>query len=94
MKTIKKPHRSNNLVGFDCSDTLIEALEKGKIKGLVLRNPFKMGYLGVTTAVQYLRGEKVEKRIDTGVIIATPENMIRPEISELLFLDISEFLGE
>lgn len=46
------------------------------------------------TAVQYLRGEKVEKRIDTGVIIVTPENMIRPEISELLFLDISEFLGE
>ena len=74
------------LVGFDTSEKLVKALEKGEIKGLVLQNPFKMGYLGVKTAAAYLRGEKVEKRIDTGVTIATPENMNDPEIKKLLHL--------
>ncbi len=76
-------------VGFDSSTKLIEALEKGEIRGLVLQNPFKMGYLGVKTAYAYLNGEQVEKRIDTGVTIATPENMNDPEIRQLLFPDLS-----
>ena len=79
-------------VGFDSSEKLIEALEKGEIKGLVLQNPFKMGYLGVKTACAYLKGENVEKRIDTGVTIATPENMNDPEIRNLLSPDLSQYL--
>jgi len=39
-----------------------------------------MGYLGVATAVKHLRGEKVEKRIDTGVVLVTRENMEQQEI--------------
>jgi len=73
------------LVGFDASVSLAGALEKGEIKGLVLQDPMKIGYLGVITAAAYLRGEKVEKRIDTGAVVATPENMNDPEIRELLY---------
>ena len=80
-------------VGFDSSEKLIEALEKGEIQGLVLQNPFKMGYLGVKTAYAHLKGEQVEKYIDTGVTIATPENMNDPEIMQLLFPDLSS-IGE
>ncbi len=76
-------------VGFDSSEKLIEALGKGEISGLVIQNPFQMGYLGVKTAVAYIRGETVEKRIDTGVIIATPENMTVPEVAKLLRPDLS-----
>ena len=82
------------LVGFDASEKLTEALEKGEIKGLVLQNPIKIGYLGVKTAVTYLHGEKVEKRIDTGVVIATPENMHDPEIKNLLYLDFARYLDQ
>lgn len=78
------------LVGFDASVSLARALEKGEIKGLVLQDPMKIGYLGVITAAAYLRGEQVEKRIDTGAVVATPENMNDPEIRELLYPDPSQ----
>jgi len=71
-------------VGFDSSPTLIAALEKGQIHGLVLQNPFNMGYLGVKTMVSHLKKESVEKRIDTGATLATPENRNNPEIRQLL----------
>jgi len=79
-------------VGFDSSQKLVEALSKRELMGLVLQNPFRMGYLGVKTAVAYLRGEKIDKVIDTGVTIATPENMNDPEIRRLLSPDLSEYL--
>jgi ribose transport system substrate-binding protein len=71
-------------VGFDTSDKLSGALKSGELHGTVLQNPVKMGYLTVKSIVEYLRGGKVERRIDTGVAIATPENMDQPEIRALL----------
>ncbi|MCE5250288.1 substrate-binding domain-containing protein [bacterium] len=82
------------LVGFDSSEKLIEALEKREIQGLVLQNPFNMGYLSVKTAVASLKGEQYEKRIDTGVTLATPENMNDPEINRLLRPDLSILNGK
>ena len=80
-------------VGFDSSEKLVQALEAGEIRGLVLQNPFKMGYLGVKTAVAYLKGETVAPVIDTGVTIATPENMNDPEIRQLLSPDLTQYLN-
>mgnify|MGYP001057915641 FL=1 len=79
-------------VGFDSSEKLVEALRSGAIHGLILQNPMKMGYLGVKTLVAHLRGETVEKRIDTGVTLVTPENMDDPEIKELLAPDLKPWL--
>jgi ribose transport system substrate-binding protein len=81
-------------VGFDSSDRLVLALQKGYIHGLVLQDPINMGYLGVKTIVAYLRGEKVEKRIDTGSSVATPENMNEPKIKNLLEPDFKKWLNE
>ncbi|HSI73228.1 MAG TPA: substrate-binding domain-containing protein, partial [Fimbriimonas sp.] len=71
-------------VGFDASPKLVEALEKGQIDGLVLQNPRNMGYLGVKTLIAHLKGEKVEKRIDTGAVLVTGKNMKDPEVARLL----------
>jgi len=71
-------------VGFDSSDTLDAALKAGDIQGLVVQNPFKMGYLGVKTVFAALRGEPVPPVIDTGVGLATPENMDEPATAALL----------
>jgi ribose transport system substrate-binding protein len=43
-----------------------------------------MGYLSVKTMVAHLKGETVEKRIDTGVHVATKENMDTTEIKPLV----------
>lgn len=71
-------------VGFDSSAKLVQALKAGEIQGLVLQNPRKMGYLGVKTLVEHLQGKPVEKRIDTGVVLATLQNLDQPDIKALL----------
>ena len=80
-------------IGFDSSIKLVEALRSKEIDGLVLQNPVRMGYLAVKTMVQHLKGEKVEKRLDTGVTMVTPENMDLPENKELLEPDLSQWLN-
>ena len=79
-------------LGFDSSPKLVEGLEKGEIQGLVLQNPFRMGYVGVTTMVSRLSGKAVERKIDTGVTMVTQENMNQPEIRELLRPDLARWL--
>ncbi len=79
-------------VGFDSSAKLVEALGKGELHGLVLQNPFRMGELGVKTALAKLDGKAVEARIDTGVGVATKENMAEPAMRELLSPDLSKWL--
>src|SRR5213596_2534485 len=82
------------MVGFDSGSQSVLDLKNGDVQGLVVQNPVLMGYLGVMTMVQHLRGEKVEKRIDTGVVLATPENMEQPAIKELLYPPIAKYLKE
>jgi len=81
-------------VGFDSSDRLVEALRKGQMHGLVLQDPINMGYLGVKTMVAHLKGEDVRKLIDTGSVVATPENMNDPDIKNLLEPDYRKWLKE
>jgi ribose transport system substrate-binding protein len=81
-------------VGFDSSDRLVQGLRNGEIQGLVLQDPINMGYLGVKTLVAHLQGQKVEKRIDTGSAVATPENMDEPKIKNLLEPDFKKWLNE
>jgi len=76
-------------VGFDSSKKLIEALAGKKIQGLILQDPFGMGYRSVQTAVLFLKKQPFEKYIDTGVYLATPENMNEPRMKKLLAPDLS-----
>jgi ribose transport system substrate-binding protein len=75
-------------VGFDSSPKLVQGLRDGDLQGLVLQNPAKMGYLGVKTVIAHLRGEPVEKVVDTGVVLATKDNMDSAEIRGLLTPDL------
>ena len=54
-----------------------------------MQNPVQMGYLGVKTIVAHLRGQPVEKVVDTGVVLATKDNMDTPEMRALLSPDLS-----
>ena len=81
-------------VGFDSSDRLVQGLRNGQIQGLVLQDPINMGYLGVKTVVAHLQGQKVEKQIDTGSVVATPENMDDPKMKNLLEPDFKKWLNE
>ena len=45
------------------------------------------------TMVTHLKGQPVEKRIDTGVTLVTPENMDTPEMKELTHPPIDKYLA-
>lgn len=80
-------------IGFDSSAKLIEGVRAGKIDGLVLQNPFNMGYLAVKTLVRHLKQEQVEARIDTGASLVDKTNMDQPDMKALLSPPLAEWLG-
>ncbi len=73
-------------IGFDSSQTLIRAMKTGKLYGLVVQQPFEMGYQGVYMAHTKSARDRKEV-VDTGVVFATQANMERPEIRQLLHMD-------
>jgi len=77
-------------VGFDASPNLIAGLRNGGIDGLVIQDPVHMGYVAVKTMVAHLKGQPVEKWIDTGVHVATKDNMESAEMKALLQPDLSK----
>jgi len=94
LREIGKAGGKVKMVGFDSGTKSVIDLKNGDVQGLVVQNPLLMGYLGVMTMIKALQGEKVEKRIDTGVVLATPENMEQPQIKELLHPPIDQYLKE
>jgi ribose transport system substrate-binding protein len=79
-----------HFVGFDSSDNLVKGLQDGTLDGLVLQDPVKMGYLAIKTIVAHLKGEPVERRIDTGVQVVTRENMEQPAMKQLIHPDLAK----
>jgi ribose transport system substrate-binding protein len=71
-------------IGFDTSDVFVKAMRDGKLQGIVVQNPFRMGEMGVKTLVDHLLGKAIEKRVDTGVTLITPANVDTPESHALL----------
>ncbi len=80
------------LIGFDSNEILVNALRDGEVHGLAIQDPFKMGYLGVKAAVELHGGGTVPRRIDTGVVMITADNMEEASSIELLFPPIDEWL--
>src|SRR6266446_6528484 len=94
LRDIGKAGGKVKMVGFDSGSQSVSDLKNGDVQGLVVQNPVLMGYLGVMTMVNHLQGEKVDNLIDTGVVLATPENMEQPDIKELLYPPIDKYLKE
>jgi ribose transport system substrate-binding protein len=72
------------LIGFDSDDKLVKFLSDGVIAGLVVQDPYRMGYDGIKTALAASKGEKVPPNVDTGVNLITKENIGTPRSQELL----------
>jgi ribose transport system substrate-binding protein len=79
-------------IGFDASPNLVKGLRDGQIQGLIVQDPVNMGYLAVKTLVAHIRGQQIQRRIDTGVRLVTPDVMDQPEVKELLTPDLSKWL--
>lgn len=79
-------------IGFDASDTFLDAMRNRQLQGIIVQNPFRMGDLGVRTMVDHLQGKSVEKRIDTGVMLVTTDNLENPDVQQLLHPPLGKYL--
>ena len=79
-------------IGFDSSDIFVQAMRAGKLQGIVVQNPFRMGELGVKTLIDHLLGKPIEKRVDTGVTLITPANLDSQDAQQLLHPPLDRYL--
>lgn len=73
------------LIGFDGGETLTEALEDGKVEGLIVQNPYGMGYATVVAAARSALNMANEANIDTGYAWVTQDNMEETAIKNMLY---------
>jgi ribose transport system substrate-binding protein len=72
-----------HLVGFDSSEPLWQAVREGDVDGLIVQDPYRMGYLGVWTLVKHLKGYAVNldyKQLSTGEYYLTKDNLDSDEM--------------
>jgi ribose transport system substrate-binding protein len=92
LRDIGKAGGKVKMIGFDSGSQSVLDMKNGDVQALAVQNPLLMGYLSVMTMVKHLQGEKVESRIDTGVVLATPETMEQPEVKDLLNPPFDKYL--
>jgi ribose transport system substrate-binding protein len=80
----KKTNDKINIVGIGSDEKLIKFLRDDVITGLLVEDPFRMGYDGVKTALAASKGEQVSTNVDTGVTLVTKANMSSARSQELL----------
>jgi ribose transport system substrate-binding protein len=84
LRDMQQGDKKIKMVGFDAWPMLVDGLEQGDLDSLIIQNPYKMGYEGVKAIVRHLKGQPVDKRVDTGVEVITKERLRDPKIKELL----------
>ena len=63
------------LVGFDAGKEQVNALKDGKVDGLIVQNPFGMGYATVVAAARTVLEIGNEAEVNTGYVWVTADNM-------------------
>ena len=75
-------------MGFDGALEATQKILSGDMDATVTQDPYKMGELGVKTAVAKLRGKPFERRINTGSALVDSRN------AERYFQRVRERLGD
>ena len=66
-------------IAFDPNARLIQAMREGKVSGIVLQDPVKMGYLAVKTLSTISTASRSKSEFRQGEFMATKENMDQPD---------------
>lgn len=75
------------VVGFDANADEIEALKEGKIQGLMVQNPFGMGYASVIAAARAALFLGNEAFVDTGCTWVTQSNLQTKAVQNILYFN-------
>lgn len=86
VKTVKSLERNDlKVIGFDGGKEQIQYLEDGSLEGLIVQNPFGMGYATVIAIVRAALGMGNEAKVDSGYTWVTNENLNNDEIQKMLY---------
>lgn len=72
-------------IGFDGNEDLQNFVKDGTLAAIAVQGSYQMGELGVEALVKMLGGEKVDKFINTGVVLVTQDNIDAPEAQNVLY---------
>lgn len=73
------------LVGFDAGKEQVNALKDGKVDGLIVQNPFGMGYATVVAVARTVLEIGNEAEVNTGYVWVTADNMNDDTITPFLY---------
>jgi ribose transport system substrate-binding protein len=74
-------------IGFDYTPVLLAALKANEISGLVVQQPYKMGYLGTKTLIKVMNKEDFSRSIDIPAHYIDLGNLDDPEIQEVVAVE-------
>ena len=73
-----------NYVVLGADDKLLKSVQDGTVAALLVRDPFRIGYDGVKTALAAAKGEQVPAAIDIGTSVITKANVNSARSQQLL----------
>lgn len=73
------------VIGYDAGKQQKDAVRSGVMYGAITQDPVGIGYKAVEAAVKAIKGEKLEKNIDTGFKWYNKENVDSEELKPLLY---------
>lgn len=73
------------IIGFDSGKAQIDAINSGLMAGAITQNPVGMGEELVKAAMKAIKGEPLEKSIDTGFYWYDKTNITDPKIQAVLY---------
>lgn len=76
---------STTIMGFDAGKTQLESLKSGDLQGLLVQNPFGMGYATVVACARTVLEQVNEAVVSTGYTWVTKENMEDEAVAKMLY---------
>ena len=73
------------VIGFDANDDGMQDLKDGKVNGLIVQNPFGMGYATVVAAARASLNMGNEAVVNTGYTWVTKKNLKTDEVQKILY---------
>jgi ribose transport system substrate-binding protein len=73
------------MIGYDAGKQLKDEVRAGTVAGAITQDPVGIGYKCVEAAVKAIKGEQVEKVIDTGFKWYDKSNVDSEEMKPLLY---------
>lgn len=83
LKSLKKTDLK--FVAFDAGNKQVRLLENGTIDGLIVQNPYGMGYATVVAAIRIALGLGNESFVNTGYVWITKEMLEDPNVKKMLY---------